>query len=351
MTDNEGNTSDHKVPTRPNRPSIALALGGGGARGLAHILVLEVFDEMGLTPKVIAGTSIGAIFGAAYASGLTASHIRAHTQEVLSQRLDLLRQLFAARNEPLQRALNVLQLRSALLNPQTLLDHLMPSRVARDFSELSIPLKLVAADFYTQREVVIQDGDVMQAIAASMALPAIFAPVMSEDRALLDGGLVNPLPFDVIANDADVVVAIDVSGTGQIAVEEEPPSALHTMISSLQILEASIVREKLRSRRPDVLIEMDVGGFHVLEFHKFKKVFEAAQPAKAQLRQKLERVLSSEALSAVELNTAAAEPGRLSQRINVISPVPRSDMQSTGPAAKSARPRLAERLIKSRPPR
>ena len=75
------------------RPSIALALGGGGARGLAHILMLEVFDELGLKPQVIAGTSVGAIFGAAYASGLSARLIRAHTEEMLGRRFEIVRQL------------------------------------------------------------------------------------------------------------------------------------------------------------------------------------------------------------------------------------------------------------------
>src|SRR6478735_9530274 len=81
------------------QPSIGLALGGGGARGLSHILMLEVFDELGLKPKIIAGTSIGAVFGAAYASGLSAAAIRAHAEKVLSQRFDIARLLLAARAE------------------------------------------------------------------------------------------------------------------------------------------------------------------------------------------------------------------------------------------------------------
>src|SRR5262249_57186024 len=99
------------------RPSIALALGGGGARGLAHILMLEVFDELGLKPRIIAGTSIGALFGAAYASGLSARLIKAHTEEVLGQRLGLARYLLSARSEPVFKLLNVLPLRSSLLEP------------------------------------------------------------------------------------------------------------------------------------------------------------------------------------------------------------------------------------------
>ena len=92
-------SAEHK-PTHAvaRRPSVALALGGGGARGLAHILMLEVLDELGLKPTVIAGTSIGAIFGAAYASGLSARLIRAHSEEVLSQRFGFAQALLAARN-------------------------------------------------------------------------------------------------------------------------------------------------------------------------------------------------------------------------------------------------------------
>ena len=70
-------------------PSIGLALGGGGARGLAHIVMLEAFDELGIRPKIIAGTSIGAIYGAAYASGISAQDLRAHTKDILSQRFSL----------------------------------------------------------------------------------------------------------------------------------------------------------------------------------------------------------------------------------------------------------------------
>src|SRR6478736_5956419 len=87
--------------TQPvGRPTVALALGGGGARGIAHILMLEVFDELGIRPKVIAGTSIGSIFGAAYASGMSAALIRAHVEEALSQRFGIARHLLSARSAP-----------------------------------------------------------------------------------------------------------------------------------------------------------------------------------------------------------------------------------------------------------
>ena len=290
-----GQALQPRKPTLPaTRPTIALALGGGGARGLAHILMLEVFDELGLKPKVIAGTSIGALFGAAYASGLSARLIKAHTEEVLSQRLGLTRYLLSARSEPVQRFLNILPIRSSLLKPELLLDLMLPSKVARDFAHLAIPLKVVATDFYAQEQIVLDSGDLRSAIAASMALPALFTPVTRDGRVLMDGGLVNPLPFDVLKGEADITVAIDVSGASLGPGNRVQPTAFSALVSSSQILQRSIVREKLKAQQPDIYIDVEVDEFHVLEFHRFKQVMTAAGRAKEQLKRQLERVLASQ---------------------------------------------------------
>jgi NTE family protein len=291
------------------QPSIALALGGGGARGLAHILMLEVFDEMGLRPKVIAGTSIGAIFGAAYASGLSAKHIRAHAEETLSQRFDIARQLLSARAEPILKILNIVPVRAALLKPESLLEFMLPSKVSRDFAHLQIPLKVVATDFHAQEQVVIAEGPLRTAVAASIALPALFTPVMRDGRVLMDGGLVNPLPFDVIAGDADITVAIDVSGASSRSDADAHPSAFAALMSAAQILQRSIVREKLRAQQPDIYIDVEVDAFHVLEFHRFKKILAASASAKEKLRRQLARVLSSHT---VEASPPAPPPESLS---------------------------------------
>jgi NTE family protein len=268
-------------------PSVALALGGGGARGLAHILMLEVFDELGITPTLIAGTSIGAIFGAAYASGMRASAIRGHTQEALKQRFDIARQLFLARSEPITKVLGVVPRRNALLNAETLLDLVMPPRLARDFAGLKIPLRVVASDFFAQEQVVLGEGPLMRAVAASMALPVIFSPVMTGERTLMDGGLVNPLPFDLLMGRADVTVAIDVSGAGRQTGDRAAPTAIETIVASSQILQHSIVREKLKWLQPDIYINVAVDAFNVLDFRKLDRILEAAAPAKDALRQKL----------------------------------------------------------------
>jgi NTE family protein len=227
------------------------------------------------------------------ASGLPAAEIRAHTEEALSQRFDLIRQLVQARADPVQKLFNLLPLRSALLKPEALLDLVLPLRVAKSFEALQTPLRIVATDFYAQTQVVLKEGPLAPAVAASMALPAIFQPVTLEGRQLMDGGLVNPLPFDLIAGRADITVAIDVSGAAQEPEGANGPRAMEAVLAAAQILQRSIVREKLKSMRPDIYIDVDVYAFHALEFHRLKDVLAAAAPAKDALKRQLQRVLGS----------------------------------------------------------
>lgn len=279
------------------RPSIALALGGGGARGLAHVAMLEAFDELGVRPSLIAGTSIGAIFGAAYAAGLSAKEIRAHLEDVLlSRRIDIVRELFSARVRGSGRLMQILSARSALLDPVALLDWLLPSRMPRHFAQLATPLKVVATDFYAQEPVVFADGDLLPAVAASMALPALFQPVAWEGKALVDGGLTNPLPFDLLAGQADLIVAIDVSGAPIPSADRAMPTAAEALFASAFIWERSLIKEKLKIARPDVYIDAGTSHFQVLDFLKTREILAAAEPGKARLKAQLERILSSETL-------------------------------------------------------
>ncbi|MCC7253318.1 patatin-like phospholipase family protein [Hyphomicrobium sp.] len=273
-------------------PSIGLVLGGGGARGLAHILMLEVFDELGIKPKIIAGTSIGAIYGAAYAAGLAACDIRAHTEDVLTKRIGLVRDLFAARVQGNGRFWDLVAARTAFLAPGALLDLVLPKGVPQTFEELPIPLRVVASDFYALEAAVFSSGPLRAAVAASMALPVIFEPVLLGGRSLIDGGLTNPLPFDLIAGEADILVAIDVSGTTVPSPSRPRPTAIEALFASSFLFERSIVREKLKAHRPDIYIDAGTGRYQALEFLKVREILAAAEPAKAQLRAQLEQVLA-----------------------------------------------------------
>lgn len=277
-------------------PSIGLALGGGGARGLAHIAMLEAFDELGIKPSIISGTSIGAIYGAAYASGISAKELRAHTKDVLAQRFGLVRDLFAARSQPLQRLLNPFKSRTSIFDPHTLLDLVLPKGVKPSFADLEIPLKIVASDFYDQEPTIFTEGVLRPAIAASMALPVIFQPVMFEGRALIDGGLTNPLPYDLLVKDARIIVAIDVTGAPVPDPKRASPTAFEALFASAFLFENSIVKEKLKAMQPDILISAGTSKFQVLDFLKVDEILAAAEPAKERLKAQLDRVLSVETL-------------------------------------------------------
>lgn len=279
------------APTEP--PSIALALGGGGARGLAHILVLEVLDELGLKPRVIAGTSIGALMGAAYAMGLPGFRLRALMEETLGNRIELVRQLFAARSEPVQHLLRLVPLRTSLLSPEALIERLVPELAGRDFETLPIPLKVVATDLVEREAVVIETGPLRRAVAASIAIPLVFSPVQDGRRVLVDGGLVNPLPFDLVAGTADITIAVDVSGAASSSRLDGTPSALEILMQSIHIMEKSIVNQKLRSEQPDIYLDMDLDGFGVLEFWRANEILERASPIKDKLRRQIKRLMSA----------------------------------------------------------
>lgn len=293
------------------RPSIALALGGGGARGLAHILMLEVLDEFGIKPRIIAGTSIGALFGAAYASGLSGRDIRTLTEAALRSRFDLARLLLSARAEPILKFLRFLPIRHALLNPELVLAAMLPKSMPPDFSQLAIPLRVLATDFYAQEQIVLESGPLLSAVAASIALPAIFSPVTREGRVLMDGGLVNPLPFDILRGEADVIVAIDVSGASTGPGRHPLPSPVNALVSSSQILQRSIVREKLKAQQPDIYIDVEVDEYSVLDFHRFRNIIAAAAPSQDKLRRQLRRVLSSQTAETLPIPPPPlAEPGK-----------------------------------------
>ena len=142
-----------------------------------------------------------------------------------------------------------------------------------------------------------EEGPLRRAVAASMALPALFQPVVIDGRALLDGGLVNPLPFDLLQGMADIVVAIDVAGAPMPSEKRDWPSATEALWAASFIFERTIIREKLKQRQPDVYIDAGTGHFQVLDFLKFNEILKRAEPAKERFKAQLLKVLTSETLT------------------------------------------------------
>jgi NTE family protein len=271
---------------------IGLALGGGGARGMAHILVCEVFDELGLKPAVIAGTSIGAIIGAGYASGITGREMREQAVAFYSKRREVLTRLWRARPLGITDVLKG-RLLSAQFDPELIIDQFVPGseRFPETFEELQIRLKVISCDFYGWSETVTEHGPLKPAIAGSIAIPSVFKPSAIDGRMQIDGGAFNPLPFDHVA-EADLVIACDVAG-GPIGEPDAPPGLLETVIGAAQISMQAITTEKLKWHQPDILVRPDINNFFVLDFFRTEEILDLNEGLKDELKQRLDHAVNS----------------------------------------------------------
>ncbi len=286
---------------------LGLALGSGSARGWAHIGVIRALIEAGIRIDYVAGTSIGAVVGAIYASG----NIEALEEIVLQ--LDW---------KQIASFLDVVFPKSGLIDGNRISEFIRTHVGAKNIEDLSLPFCAVSTDLITGNEVVIRDGDIIEAVRASISVPGIFTPVRKSDMILVDGGLVNPVPVSVVREmGADLVIAVDLnhdivekkgisrtripnsgvlaSGIGtsqgfakrtkildalnkrletldipalthirQWMSRDPVPNIFEVIISSINIMQAQITATKLKTDRPDLLIQPHLGHIRFLEFNK-----------------------------------------------------------------------------------
>jgi len=282
----------HIRKARRASPTVAIALGGGGARGLAHVVALEGLDELGIKPVAIAGTSIGAIIGAAYAAGIDGRKLHAHVDGILKNRAEVMSKLLRARVG----RFTDLVLRGGgnpvLLDAEICLELFWPAAVPERFEDLAIPTFVVATDFVERREIVFSSGPLAAAVAGSMAIPGLIRPVDVDGRVLIDGGAVNPLPYDLLFDHADIVVAVDVTFGGR-ARDRRTPSPFESMFGAAQIMQGAITAQKIKMRAPDILVRPAVEQFAVLDFLRAHHILRAAEPCKAELKRALASRMAS----------------------------------------------------------
>jgi len=270
--------------------TFGLALGGGGARGLAHIAVLEAIDDLNLRPAAIAGTSIGALIGAAYASGMTGKAIRRHVIALAHDRADVFRRLIAARAGTFANLFAVGSGRATLIDAEKLCGQFMPEALPADFESLQIPLTVMASDLYRRRQVAFSAGSLRPALAASIALPSLIRPVVIDDMVLVDGGATNPLPFDQLRDKADIVVAVDISGEPNED-RRDIPSPWECLISTVLVMGNAITTEKLKHGAPDLVVRPNVGLFRTLDFFQASAILRASEHAKAEIGSALKALI------------------------------------------------------------
>lgn len=272
-------------------PTIALALGGGGARGIAHLHVLEVLDEVGIRPIAIAGSSIGAVIGAGYAAGMSGAEIRSYILEIFQHRRELLAKLWELRPENLKSFWADGGFRLGDINVERVMEIFLPPSLPEEFSDLRIPLAVVATDYYGQRQAVLSSGRLKTAVAASAAIPAVFRPVIVDGTVLIDGGIVNPTPHDILIGSADIVMAVDVVG-GPEGEPGERPSRIDVLFGSTQLLMGTIADTKRQISPPDILIKPAVAAFRVMDFLKTETILEASAETRDDVRRALDECLN-----------------------------------------------------------
>lgn len=301
LVDNPGDIEND--PT--TRPSVALVLGGGGAKGFAHLPVLELIDEMDIPIDMIIGTSIGAIAGGLYAVGMTPEEIVKHFDG-----MDWSHIFGSGAPSPYEDMLEDHSLNSNLLNItlgtdfslklgkgisngqrvyQIMKDATLkyPSNI--DFNDLETPFRAVATDTLTGEAYVLQDGDLAEAIRASMSLPGVFDPFEIENHNFMDGGLRYNLAINVAKNMGyDIIIAVDVSQKirDDITIYDSNPSVafMNTITISQQTTNKALHDEA------DLVIFPDVGDFGLLGFDKADKIYESGRVAAEVYKNELEEL-------------------------------------------------------------
>lgn len=304
MTEKEG--QENKLNgAAPRQDGLALALGGGMARGFAHIGVLNVLERNGIRPAIVAGTSIGSVVGAAYLAG--------KLKDLEEWALSLNR----------FKILSYLDLRvksAGLIGGKRLNSLLEDNFQDMTIEDLPCPYRAIAADLVTGHEVWIKRGSLIEAMKASFALPGVFPPVERKNRLLIDGALVNPVPISAcLAMNARMTIAIDLHADiiGKAAKpgqnyqtvagfdlldeksipeeekkkltsgitkrlfrrEEERPSLFGVMVSSLNIMQDRLTRSRLAGEPPDIHIKPLIGHIGLLEFEKAAELISEGEAA------------------------------------------------------------------------
>ncbi|MDP2803863.1 MAG: patatin-like phospholipase family protein [Phreatobacter sp.] len=271
----------------------ALVLGGGGAKGLAHIVVIEALDELGIRPREVAGTSIGAIIGACYCAGMSGAEMRDYALGVLRMKPDVLRALFAARVGRFSDMLRGGLTNPVLVDAEKLLAAFLPPVVPETFESLVTPLTVVATDYYARVDVGFTDGPLVPAVAASMAIPGAIRPVRHRGHVLIDGGTINPVPVDRVT--AAVTLAVDVlseSGTER-QIDDVIPDPWDAMFGSVTLMMQVLSAIRLAEHRPTIHLRPPVDAFRVLDFLRAGEIMEACEPVKDEVKRRVTLALEA----------------------------------------------------------
>lgn len=280
----------NKIVSSP--PAIGIAFGAGGARGIAHLLMIEALDELGVKPSIISGSSIGAVVGAFYAAGFSGKEMREILDQLINPKSDSVFD-FLLKSDIVKMftMFDPQFIRSGFIKGEKFQNYMKSHLQVSRFEELKIPLKIIATDYWKKEAIIFEKGDLILPIKASYSLPGLFTPVKIKNKILIDGGAVNPLPFDLIMDKCDITIAIDVTAF-KAQNESEIPPTFDSVFTTYQTMQNSIIKERLKFLKPDIYIRPEIYDVRVFDFIKADTIFKQAQPAKEELKKQLDVLLN-----------------------------------------------------------
>lgn len=243
---------------------VGIALGGGAAKGFAHIGVIKMLEANGITPMVVSGTSAGSLVGALYASGMSPYEMQTKAVELDESRIRDI-SLFSG----------------GLIKGQALQNYVNAQLQNKNFQQLRKPFIAVATRLDNGDRVLFSRGNVGQAVRASCSIPGVFEPVKIKDVSYVDGGVVSPVPVDAARQlGADIVIAVDI---GSVPVKGQTPSSMAGIVNqSIMIMGRKLGAQELS--RADVVIRPNIAGIGPTDFSsRNKAILEGERAAQAAL--------------------------------------------------------------------
>lgn len=280
-----------ELPATSDMPTVAVAFGGGGARGLSHIHIIEALDELGIRPLAISGSSIGAIMGAGMAAGMSGAAIREHALMTVGNKTAIVSRIWGMRPQTVRDAV-AKGIRIGQYNLERILKAFLPADLPDRFEDLPIAMKVIATDYYGQKEVIVEEGALFPALAASSSIPAVFMPVRLYDRVMIDGGISNPVPYECLMDMADIVIGIDVVGAPE-GDGTHIPNRMESIFGSGQLMMQTAITLKLKLQSPHIFLRPTVGRTGVMDFLKAREVLAMSAGVKDELKYALSQEIEA----------------------------------------------------------
>lgn len=297
--------ADRNQPVQdPARPRIGLVLSGGGARGIAHIGVIKVLEEMQVPVDFITGTSMGAIVGGLYASGLSPDDLEKLVTSMdwdnaFTDRPAVDELAFRRKEDSQSYKINVdlgyrdgkFSLPKGVIQGQNLNIQLkkllLHTADIQNFDNLRIPFRALAADIETGEQVILQSGDLAQAMRASMSIPGVFAPVEIDNHLLVDGGIANNLPADIARQmGADIIIAVDI-GTSLRSRKNLSSAASITAQVMTILIQKNVQAQVSAMKEKDILIQPVLGDIGTTDFSKSVRAISIGYDAANKVRNQI----------------------------------------------------------------